>query len=163
MTGNRKKTGAPAAEERAARWLGRLNELRKEIAWQEEQVREMRGLFSPGSVRLGERVISTGGASPTESMVLRIEGEEEKLNAMRARMEELVCETLTAAGLLDDTEQRSLLFMRYVNGLAFEAIAEKMDCSVSRVYKLHRQAVTELSAKAYETPLLCHTEERRNA
>ena len=67
--------------QKAVEWLSRLNELRREIAWQEEQVKEMRALFSPGSVMLGERVMSTRGASPTESMLLRIETEEEKLKA----------------------------------------------------------------------------------
>lgn len=48
---------------------------------------------------------------------------------------------MSAAERVGDTEARSLLFMRYLNGLEFSKIAEVMDCSVSRVYKLHRKAL----------------------
>ena len=69
---------------------------------------------------------------------------------MRLELEEAACGILSAAGRVKDTEARSLLFMRYMNGLTFDVIAEKMDCSVSRVYKLHRRAVMELADKAGE-------------
>lgn len=78
------------SETAAREWMNRLNELRKDIAWQEEQLKQLKMMYGPGTVSLGERVIRTAGASPTEAMVIRLAGEEHKLCEMRARFDALM-------------------------------------------------------------------------
>lgn len=66
----------------------------------------------------------------------------ERLAALTARRRALEA----AIDAVPDARQRLLLRYRYIDGLAFEAVAARMQLSVRRVLQLHRAAVIAVRA-----------------
>lgn len=63
----------------------------------------------------------------------------------KAKAEIALGEILTAIGTLTDEYQKSLLTMRYVNGMNFQDIGEKMHYEKTQVFVIHGRALIEIN------------------
>ena len=63
----------------------------------------------------------------------------------KAKAEIALREILTAIGTLTDEYQKSLLTMRYVNGMNFQDIGEKMHYEKTQVFVIHGRALIEIN------------------
>ena len=50
----------------------------------------------------------------------------------------------TAISALEDIKQRRVLSFRYLDGMSYTDISERMHYSLERIYQLHREAIKNL-------------------
>ena len=78
------------------------------------------------------------------------DGNAAKLADVRAKLHEnikelavRIDETVALINTLGDTKTRALLFMHYVNRMTVEEISETMGCGVTKLHRLHSEALAE--------------------
>lgn len=121
------------------RYLKKGYRIRLEIDSKKAVLEDMRAtLDGLQAVRLSEKL--QGGPLPSdESMVNRINKvveEEKRLETLYDFMADLLKEI----DKVDDVVERALLRYRYILGLTWESIAEKLGYSISQVYRIHNRA-----------------------
>lgn len=79
--------------------------------------------------------------------VSRLENAEQELMESAAELEEKKIEIMKRIHRISRPEYVELLYLRYVEMMSWEAIAEKMCYSIQHLFKLHRKALT-IFAKA---------------
>jgi DNA-directed RNA polymerase specialized sigma24 family protein len=77
--------------------------------------------------------------------VARISDETEQLKAAKERAEAALAEILAAIQAVPDEMQRTVLTLRYVEGLDWITIAEKISYSEVRTYVIHGRGLVEIN------------------
>lgn len=86
----------------------------------------------------------TGGGSVYDRMaedVARISDETEQLKAAKERAEKALAEIMSAIQAVPDEMQKTVLMLRYVEGLDWISIAERIGYEISNTYILHGRAL----------------------
>lgn len=95
------------------------------------------------TVRLKPISVS-GGAGAYDRMaedVARISDETAQLQAAKERTERVLAEIMAAIQAVPDEMQRSVLMLRYVEGLDWITISERIGYEISNTYILHGRAL----------------------
>lgn len=95
---------------------------------------------SVSSPKLGEKVKS-GGGNNAMSVVDKIIDLQQQINAEIDRLVDLKAEIHSKIEKVYNPQFIALLTDKYLNGLKFEQIAEKMEVADKTVYRLHGQAL----------------------
>ena len=85
-----------------------------------------------------------GGGSVYDRMaedVARISDETEQLKAAKERAEKALAEIMSAIQAVPDEMQKTVLMLRYVEGLDWISIAERIGYEISNTYILHGRAL----------------------
>lgn len=86
----------------------------------------------------------TGGGGVYDRMaedVARISDETEQLKAAKERAENALSQIMEAIQAVPDEMQRTVLLLRYVEGLDWISISEKIGYEISNTYILHGRAL----------------------
>ena len=121
------------------RYLKRGYKIKLEIESKKAVLEDMRAtLDGLQAVRLSEKL--QGGPLPSdENMVNRISKiveEEKKIEILY----DFIADLSSEIDKVEDVVERALLRYRYITGLTWEQIAEKMGYCLSQVYRIHNRA-----------------------
>lgn len=112
-----------------------------------ERINQLRALAERRTTVYGRE--RTSGSSPTDGrmdVVARIVDAERALDLQIDRMLEMKQEIANLIARVPDERMRSLLELRYLNGLTWEAVAERMHYTTRNVYNLHNAALKVVAA-----------------
>ena len=86
----------------------------------------------------------SGNQTDLSDEFARITSLEEELKRERSKCIESYVAIENQIKMVEDEDENDVLFYRYVRGLRWWEIAEKMECSEQWVYKLHGKALKHL-------------------
>ena len=121
--------------------LKRCLDLREE-AWRYEEMILERQPSTSAKVDAMPRGTTIG--KPTEDKAVELISLETLMLSIIEERRRLVSEITTACKDLDSTS-RKVILMRYVEGLTWSEISDKLFYSVRWIYKLHNEAVEKIS------------------
>ena len=123
-------------------YLRRAQELNLRIDAGFERIQQLRALAARRTALYGrERVQASMAADARMDVVARIVDAERKLDAQIDRMLALKEEIAAVIARVPDERMRGLLELRYLNGLTWEAVAERMNYTTRNIYNLHCAAL----------------------
>lgn len=135
--------------ERKKKYLSRYLELQREIQRASEELSYWRGLAEKVTPTLTGMPRASCVSNKIEDAVIKIQEIEQKLRKDIIRM------TLTRAaieGCIENTVSnalyRSVLKYRYINGMKWEDIADRMHYSIQHIYDVHNQALKEVAIES---------------
>ena len=123
------------------RYLSRVRRINERITRLLEEKRRWRDLAlcrSPG-------ISPAPGGGPTvkpEDKMLEVE---EEINQEIDHLQEVRKEVKGAISGVEDDTLRTLLEYRYLDGLTWEQVAERIPCTERWVYKLHKKALKKIN------------------
>lgn len=128
-------------------YLGQIKILEKRIKRNEEHIRHLRSLADGmKGMRYDTDPVQT---SPTDAISDRI-SEIVDLEAQNAaeivRLERLKTEIINSINQIDDADAEDVLFYHWVQHYSFQAIAERIPCSLRNVHYIHGRGLAKLSA-----------------
>ena len=82
--------------------------------------------------------------SRVEDTILRIIELENEINNSIDELVKLKREITEVVDAVDDSQERLVLNLRYLNFMTWEKIADKMECSVRNVHILHSKALDDV-------------------
>lgn len=85
------------------------------------------------------------GGSPIERPMEKVEELEEKIKQAVGELIEIRKEIETVLGQLEDENLRRLMEYRYIDGLTWEQVAEKMHYSWRHTCRLHGEALAKIN------------------
>ena len=124
------------------RWLERAQELERRIQLRNEQAERIRQTLLPGASKATGMPRGSGG-DWTDRIAAVVELEKEiagEIDEMRRVRREIV-RAIEAVG---DTDQRTVLEMRYLTGRRFDAIAREMHYDRTWIWEIHKRGVGEV-------------------
>lgn len=116
------------------------------------QLQEVRSRSVGVSMLSGTRVQTTRKQSGVERAVEHIAKAENELAAQTERRKRLYVETMRAIIQIQEPNQRRALKYRYINGLTFAEISERMGFSRKWVYRLHDMALDAIQITSAPHP-----------
>ena len=127
----------------AEEYLRQIKVMELKISEKEEQTQSIRETIE--TVRAvsyaGVKVKTTPKEHISDS-VSRLEKAERELMSSAADLAEKKTEIMQRIHRISRPEYVELLYLRYVETMRWEAIAEKMSYSVQHIFKLHRRALS---------------------
>ena len=127
-------------------FLDRLDEISREIARREDRAGTLRHLAAslPSMIRRDTRVQVSPRPDRLESLLSEAVDEERRADVLREEHGDLLVTLGLALSRLPDPRMARLLELRYLAGWPWEDVAGEMCLSLSRIFKLHRQAMSLL-------------------
>ena len=120
--------------------LEQCRKLKREAELAEERLREITPRIT---ARTDFITRGSGKGSPTERAAVEMISLEGLLSAVVNERKVLIDE-ITAACQSLDSVLRSIIIYRYIDGMGWVDISEKMMYSESHLYELHRKAIREI-------------------
>lgn len=127
----------------AEEYLKQIKAMKLKVSEKEEQAQSIRETIET------VRAVSYAGAkvktTPKEHIsdsVSRLERAERELTTSATELVEKKTEIMQRIHRIDRPEYVELLYLRYVEAMRWETIAEKMSYSVQHIFKLHRRALS---------------------
>lgn len=133
-------------QEKKAR-LRRVMALKAEVSALTDEVEELRALATTiSAIRAdGEgKAKSGGGNSRIENVVEQLDEITRRLLLTTARYARVYTEAESAIAAVPDDRYRTILRLKYINGLSWESVAERVGLTARRVRQLHRIAVEKI-------------------
>ncbi len=120
--------------------------LRREIVGQQERLAMLKSaMTSPRGTMWSTLKTFTGvGSDPLGDAVVKKIGLEVAIEQDIAKLSAVVLAIEQAVEGLEDSAEREVLRLRYLNGLSWERVAKRMGYSKDRVFQIHRQAIIRL-------------------
>lgn len=112
----------------------------KRIESEIEELRTMRMGMSTGGGGTGRK----GWKSDLSGYAASLDGLERELSRERANRMQIFKEVKKSIESLEDAQEQDVLFYRYVKGLTWWEIVEKMNYSERWILKIHGRALTHL-------------------
>lgn len=109
-----------------------------------EQIERLRELAARRTAAYGSSGGGAGKPDRRADVVVRIVDAEKELDADIDRLQTLRADILHTISQLPDPRMRTLLELRYINGMKMSEIAERMNYSVRNVTNLHAAAIRKL-------------------
>lgn len=110
------------------------------------EIERLRESITGTTVALKEDVVSGGGASDRMgATVAQIVDAEEALKPALDEIGREVSRIMAAIESVPDEMQKTVLTLRYIEGLDWVTIAEKMNYSEARTYVIHGRALVEIN------------------
>lgn len=116
----------------------RVNRIDDELAELKELAASARAISYSGMPH------GSGNQTDLSDEFARITSLEEELKRERSKCIESYVAIENQIKMVEDEDENDVLFYRYVRGLRWWEIAEKMECSEQWVYKLHGKALKHL-------------------
>ena len=129
----------------AKEYLSMPKALREEILCDLDNLAAMRSVVEDCTTHLS----FTAGRNPSgkkdtfENVMLDITAEEEKIEAKKLRMYEMVRDILSLIRQIPEKKYQDVLRLRYILGLDWHTVSQKMYVGEDYVFTLHRNALTE--------------------
>lgn len=92
----------------------------------------------------------SGGGGGLEDQIARIDELERRASRSREKALDILDAVERMEEMLDDFNRRSVIRLRYIQGLSWEGVASEMGYSERRVYMIHGEALRELRSKEHE-------------
>ena len=86
-------------------------------------------------------VQGSGASDKMAEAVAQIADEAERLKAAKQRVDAALADVLTAINAVQDEMQRTVLLLRYVEGLEWQRVAEQIHYEIANTYILHGRAL----------------------
>ena len=86
-------------------------------------------------------VQASGAPDKVAEAVARIADETERLRDVKAKVDAALADVLTAINQVPDEMQRTVLLLRYVEGLEWKRVAEQIHYEAANTYILHGRAL----------------------
>ena len=126
------------------------NRRMKRIQETREQLRiDMYSIGSPMGNMSSDRVQTTTSGDKFGRMIARVDKLERDLVKEHGRMLALKDKIIRQIEAMDNEQQRSVLYNRYVLLHDWETIAEDMNYTTRRIYQIHGEALLEFRKKYF--------------
>lgn len=128
----------------AKEYLGQVRWLEIEIEAKEAELEKIRTRLESGRLSSLTGMPRGGGSDWTDTAAAMVDLEAQ----LAAEVERLTClkmEIHAAIEQVEDPRFRTLLQLRYCNGLTWAAVSEKMGYDRSNVWRLHERALEKIS------------------
>lgn len=110
------------------------------------EIERLRESITGTTVALKEDVVSGGGASDRMgATVAQIVDAEEALKPVLAEITQSVGEIMSAIDSVQDEMQKTVLTLRYIEGLDWLTISERIGYEISNTYIIHGRALVEVN------------------
>lgn len=126
----------------AKQFLQRYRAMRARYASLCREIEQLRESLTGTTVQLKADVVTGGGASDRMSAtVAKMVDMEREISTEAAAAHEALDQVLAAIRAVPDETQRAVLTLRYVEGLGWNRIAERISYSERVVFRLHSKAL----------------------
>jgi DNA-directed RNA polymerase specialized sigma subunit len=125
-------------------WLQRYQEAGKELDRLFAEKNRWRSIAEKAGASIVPIARGSDGSTAMEKAIENIEAIDNKISFRAGQMRELRRDVLVAIDELGDSNARTLLRFRYINGESFEDIAERMGYSVRQIYRIHTDAINSV-------------------
>ena len=130
----------------AKEYLKEYKELRILIKLDEARLKELEGMKDRISANTtDERVQSSTIGSKVERLAVRIADLEQKIVDEKLEAVEKMTSIHESINRLDDVDEQIVLELRYIRSMNFTSIAGDLGFSISKVYRVHRRGVENIS------------------
>lgn len=129
-------------------YLSQLGKLRTKIERMLERIEEYTNLAqSPATANYSDVKVkgTPSGEAPFVKWVYKIIELEQKVAEMQDELQTLQAKVITAIEQLDNDDYKSLLVLRYLQNMEWEAISAKLYISTTTAYRWHRSALQKLA------------------
>lgn len=123
--------------------LYRINQLYLRYRLARDTADAYRQQLSGSAVRYDSQ--GGGGCREHDSAFIQLAAYEEKAEKCRREWTDARSDLQAMCDRLPDEHQRAVIVYRYLNGYRFEAIAEALNWSTRKIYKLHKAGLKSLS------------------
>lgn len=134
----------------AKEYLNRYRLLNAEITAKREQANSIRELAETVS-HFSDGVGGNGGGDKVGRNAAKLVDLENEIIAETNKLVELKREIESTIAVIDDPTLRQLLILKYINGLTWEQVAERLNKSWRHTMRLHKIAL-----KNFENVMVCH-------
>lgn len=134
------KTEIKEARQRVKRWLASYRHMKDEREWIKDKIQSV---YSPGSPSWDGMPRGGGGGDP---MLLKIEQLDKLRHRYSVQERKLAEQLLAIEEALEclDFVERKLMRLRYIDGLRWEDVCEKMCYSWMQTHNIHSRALDKL-------------------
>ena len=132
----------------AKEYLSQAHRIDQRINSKLEQVRSLRALAEKATSTLsGMPKSDSPNSSRMEEVIVKMIDLEEEINRDVDALVDLKHEIVTAIKCLDNTEHQTLLELRYLCFMRWEAIAVELSYSSPHMFRLHDEALKAIETK----------------
>jgi hypothetical protein len=132
----------------AKEYLSQAHRIDRRINSKLEQVKSLRALAEKATSTMSDTPKgNTRNVSRMESVIVKMIDLEAEINADIDALVELKRDIVTAIKRLDNTELQTLLELRYLCFMRWEAIAVEMSYSSHHMFKLHDDALRAIDSQ----------------
>lgn len=110
------------------------------------EIEHLRESITGTTVALKQDVVTGGGASDRMgATVAKIVDAEEALRPVLAEITHSIADIMSAIDAVPDEMQKTVLTLRYIEGLDWLAISERIGYEISNTYIIHGRALVEVN------------------
>ncbi len=127
-------------------YLKEYKTLRVQIAKDEARLKELEEMKDEITANItDERVQSSSVGSKVEKLAIKIADLENEIADEKIRAIDRMNEIHSSINSLDDVDEQLILELRYIRRMSFADIARSLYFSASKVYRLHRNALKNMT------------------
>jgi len=130
--------------------LRRIYRVQIAIKAKEEKIRELREIAESirGTSYDTPRVAtSPGGGAGFESVAVKVADLTTQMEKDYGELMEMLSGGIALIRSVENVTNRTILEMRYINGMTFEEIADRMHYSVQTIYRRHQEGIKQIKRK----------------
>ena len=130
--------------------LRRIYRVQIAIKAKEEKIRELREIAESirGTSYDTPRVAtSPGGGTGFESVAVKVADLTTQMEKDYGELMEMLSGGIALIRSVENVTNRTILEMRYINGMTFEEIADRMHYSVQTIYRRHQEGIKQIKRK----------------
>jgi DNA-directed RNA polymerase specialized sigma subunit len=110
-----------------------------------DHIAELQALATKVTQTITDMPRGSSVSNPTENCVLKIWALQREIDADIDRLVDMKREAIKMIEGLPDERHRQVLGYRYIDGMSWAELAQKMNYAERTVYYIHEAAITELS------------------
>lgn len=126
-------------------FLQRYRAARARYASMCREIIDLRESLTGTTVQLKADVVSGGGSDRMAAVVAKIIDAESQLADESAEVSEALTGVMDAIRSVTDETQKAVLTMRYIEGLDWISIAQRIGYEISNTYYIHGRALEEVN------------------
>lgn len=126
--------------ERKKRYLSRYRQLIQRIKWIEREISELRSMQVSISIN-NDGMPHGSGKTDLSGYAAELDRRERCLMEEQGKIYLIYVETSSLILQMKDEKERDVLYYRYIMGLGWDKIAEKMAFSVRHITRIHGRAL----------------------
>ena len=137
----------------AKEFLGRIEELEKEIVRKKQRCKTLRDVATNTSVNnSAENIQKSKEKSPLEHIMVKVVALEREIDADEGQLLDLKVEDWEQLDVLRDERHQKILWLHYAERKSWSKIASKMSMSRRHVLRLHKVALEEFEKILKKSP-----------
>lgn len=99
----------------------------------------------PSAIQYSDMPKGSGSERDLSDYMVKVEELQEQLNRKLDECIRIEIQIRTDIDRMEDDRERDLLRLRYIDGMTWEMIAERMGCAVRHVHRIHGRALAHMS------------------